>query len=436
MEVDIIIKNAMVLTMDEQFTLHDRADLAIKDSKIVDISPQTKYAGKKVIEGQGKLVMPGLINTHTHAAMVMMRGLADDMPLDVWWQKFIFPIEKKLLDPEFIRVGVSLAAIEMIKSGTTSFADMYFFEDAAAEVCKKMGMRCFLGEGVLDFPSPDAQKSEATFKIINSLFEKWGKDPIVHLMVAPHAPYSCGEENLKKSKALAEKLGLPLHIHVSETAGEVAEFRQKHGLSPVAFLEKIGFLGENVIAVHCVHLDHNDLQIFQKRKVKVSHCQESNMKLASGNAPIVEMQDLDILVGLGTDGAASNNNLDMFDEMDSVAKYHKAVRSDPTVMPAKTVVQMATRNGARVLMRPDLGSLEVGKTADIIMVDLNKPNLVPLYNIYSHLVYSAGGSEVDSVIINGKLVMENRRLLTIDEREIIDQANHLAKKIKAEVQNV
>ena len=436
MEADVIIKNAMVLTMDEQFTLHDRADLAIKDSKIVDISPQTKYAGKKVIEGQGKLVMPGLINTHTHAAMVMMRGLADDMPLDVWWQKFIFPIEKKLLNPEFIRIGVSLAAIEMIKSGTTSFADMYFFEDAAAEVCKKMGMRCFLGEGVLDFPSPDAQKSEATFKIINSLFEKWGKDPIVHLMVAPHAPYSCGEENLKKSKALAEKLGLPLHIHVSETAGEVAEFRQKHGLSPVAFLEKIGFLGENVIAVHCVHLDHNDLQIFQKRKVKVSHCQESNMKLASGNAPIVEMQDLDILVGLGTDGAASNNNLDMFDEMDSVAKYHKAVRSDPTVMPAKTVVQMATRNGARALMRPDLGSLEVGKTADIIMVDLNKPNLVPLYNIYSHLVYSAGGSEVDSVIINGKLIMENRRLLTIDEQEIIDQANHLAKKIKAEVQNV
>jgi len=426
----------MVLTMDEQFTLHEKADLAIKDSKIVDISLQTKFTGKKVIEAQGKLVMPGLINTHTHAAMVMMRGLADDMPLDVWWQKFIFPIEKKLLNPEFIRIGVGLAAIEMIKSGTTSFADMYFFEDAAAEVCKKIGIRSFLGEGVLDFPSPDARNADETFKIINSLYEKWGKDPIVHLMVAPHAPYSCGEENLKKSKALAEKLGLPLHIHVSETAGEVAEFRQKHGLSPVGFLEKIGFLGENVIAVHCVHLDNNDMQILQKRKVKVSHCQESNMKLASGNAPIVEMQDLDILVGLGTDGAASNNNLDMFDEMDSVAKYHKAARSDPTVMPARTVVQMATRNGARVLMRPDLGSLEVGKTADIIMVDLNKPNLVPLYNIYSHLVYSAGGSEVDSVIINGKLVMENRRLLTIDEREIIDQANHLAKKIKAEVQNV
>ena len=436
MEADIIIKNAMVLTMDAQFTLHDRADLAIQDSKIVDISPQTKFSGKKVIEAQGKLVMPGLINTHTHAAMVMMRGLADDMPLDVWWQKFIFPIEKKLLDPEFIRIGVSLAAIEMIKSGTTSFADMYFFEDTAAEVCKKIGMRCFLGEGVLDFPSPDAQKAEETFKIINGLYEKWGKDPIVHLMVAPHAPYSCGEENLKRSKALADKLGLPLHIHVSETAGEVAEFRQKHGMSPVAFLEKIGFLGENVIAVHCVHLDNNDMQILQKRKVKVSHCQESNMKLASGSAPIVEMQDLDILVGLGTDGAASNNNLDMFDEMDSVAKYHKAVRSDPTVMPAKTVIQMATRNGARVLMRPDLGSLEVGKTADIIMVDLNKPNLIPLYNIYSHLVYSAGGSEVDSAIINGKLVMDKRKLLTIDEQEILDQANHLAKKIKAEVQNV
>lgn len=436
MDADIVIKNGMILTMDGKLTLHEKADLAIKGSKIVDISPQTKHTAKKVIDAQGKLVMPGLNNTHTHAAMVMMRGIADDMPLDVWWQKFIFPIEKKMLSPEFIRIGVGLAAIEMVKSGTTSFSDMYFFEDSAAQICKQIGIRAFLGEAVFDFPSPDAPDADGTLKIIQELHAKWGKDEIIHLMVAPHAPYTCGEANLKKSKALADKLGLPLHIHVSETTSEVAEFQKKHGLTPAGFLEKIGFLGPNVIAVHCVHLTLEDMKIFKKHEVKVAHCQESNMKLASGGAPIVELMNLGITVGLGTDGAASNNNLDMFDEMDSVAKYHKAVRSDPTVLDAKTALRMATVDGAKVLQKPNIGSLEVGKTADLILLDLNCPHLTPLYNIYSHLVYSAGGADVDSTIINGKLVMENRKILTIDEGEIIDQANHLAKKIRAEVENV
>jgi 5-methylthioadenosine/S-adenosylhomocysteine deaminase len=420
--------------MDEKFTLHQAADLAIKGAKIVDLSPQTKYTGRKIIEARGKLVMPGLINTHTHAAMVMMRGLADDMPLDVWWQKFIFPIEKKLLDPEFITVGVGLAAVEMIKSGTTAFSDMYFFEDAAADICKKIGLRAFLGEGVLDFPSPDAQNAEETLKIIEGLHEKWGRDPLIHLEVASHAPYSCGRDNLLKSKALADKLNLPLHIHVSETAGEVAEFRQKHGLSPVEYLEKIGFLSDRVKAVHCVHLSHDDIKLLRRYDVRVAHCQESNMKLASGAAPIVELQDAGVVVGLGTDGAASNNNLDMFDEMDSVAKYHKAVRSDPTVMDARTVLKMATSDAAKVVFKEkELGSLEVGKTADVIIIDLDRPHLTPLYNICSHLVYSAGGSEVETAIINGRLVMENREILTVDEDEIIDRANWLAAKIKKEV---
>jgi len=435
MKADIVIKNGLLLTMDEGFTLHEKADLAISASKIIDISPRSGYQGKKTIDASGKAVMPGLINTHTHAAMSMMRGLADDMPLDIWWQKFIFPIEKKLLDPEFIRIGVGLAAIEMIKSGTTAFSDMYFYEDAAAQICKEIGMRCFLGEGVLDFPSPDAASAEETFKIIEGLHEKWGKDPIIHLEVAPHAPYSCGKDNLLKSKALADRLGLPLHIHVSETAGEVAAFKQKHGLSPVAYLEKIGFLSERVKAVHCVHLSESDIGILKEHDVKVSHCQESNMKLASGNAPIVELQKAGVTVGLGTDGAASNNNLDMFDEMDAVAKFHKAVRQDPTVMSAQRVLRMATAEGARVMQKPDIGTLEVGKTADIILIDLNRPHLVPLYNIYSHLVYSAGGSEVDSVIINGKLVMEGRKILTVDEREIMAKANEFAGRIINEVKN-
>jgi len=432
-KADLVIKNGMVLSLDRADTILEKADLTIKDSKIIDISAQTNYTAKRTIDAKDKLVMPGLINAHTHAAMVMMRGLADDMPLDVWWKKFIFPIEKRLLDPEFIRVGVGLAAIEMIKSGTTAFSDMYFFEEVAAGVCRKIGIRAFLGEGILDVPTPDEKNADQTLKKIEGLYEEWGKDPLIHLTVAPHAPYSCGKENLMKSKTLADKLGLPLHIHVSETAGEVAEFRKREGMSPVKYLDQIGFLSEKVMAVHCVHLDHNDMQIFQQRDVKVVHCQESNMKLASGSAPIVEMSDLGITIGLGTDGAASNNNLDMFDEMDSVAKYHKAVRSDPTVMPAGSVVRMATVGAARALQRPDLGSLAVGQTADLIMLNLRQPNLVPLYNVYSQLVYSAGGSEVETVIINGRLVMEDRKILTVDEEEIIDRAIHLSKKIKTEV---
>jgi 5-methylthioadenosine/S-adenosylhomocysteine deaminase len=289
---------------------------------------------------------------------------------------------------------------------------------------------------VLDFPSPDSLNADETLKITEQLHEKWGTDPIIHLSICPHAPYTCGKENLLKSKKLAEKLGLPLHMHVAETVGEVAEFRLKYGVSPVQYLENIGFLDERVIAVHCVQVNHQDMEIFRERKVKVSHCQESNMKLASGSPPIVEMQDKGIVVGLGTDGAASNNNLDMFDEMDAVAKYHKAVRGDPTIMDAKTVLRMATRDGAKVLQRENLGKLVVGATADVIIIDLNRPHLTPLYNIYSHLVYSAGGGEVDTVIINGRLVMENRTILTIDEGEVLDRARHLAERIKNEVKNI
>ncbi|MDD5594121.1 MAG: amidohydrolase [Candidatus Margulisbacteria bacterium] len=436
MEADIVLKNGLILTMDEGFNFHEKADLAIKDSKIIDISPQTKYKGKKTIEARGKLLMPGLINCHTHAAMAMMRGLADDMAFETWWHDFIFPIEKRLLDPDFIRVGAGLAAIEMIKSGTTTFNDMYFFEDVAAETCRQVGIRSYLGETVMSAETPDKKTPDEALKLIEEMKEKWRDDPIVHLTVAPHAPYSCDEAALKKSKQLSDRLDLPLHIHIAETAGEVEAFKATHGGStPVEYLASTGFLSEKVIAVHCVHLSRHDIELLKKHDVKVAHCQESNMKLAVGSAPIVEIQNEGIVVGLGTDGAASNNNLDMFDEMDSAAKFHKATHADPTVMPAKTVVKMATRDGARLLGRSDLGSLAIGQTADVIIVGLNRPHLVPLYNIYSNLVYSAGGGDVDTAIINGKLIMENRKMLTVDEGEIIDRANHLAKKIEREVKH-
>jgi 5-methylthioadenosine/S-adenosylhomocysteine deaminase len=434
MEADILIKGGLVLTLDPAMKIYDKADVEISGSKISAITPHSNQPADKIIDAVGKLVMPGLINCHTHAAMVMMRGLADDMPLDIWWQKFIFPIEKKLLNPEFIRIGVGLAAIEMIKSGTTAFADMYFFEDAAAEVISQIGLRCWLGEGVLDQPTPDSSSADLALKKTEELYYKYEKDDLINISVAPHATYSCSEECLKRCRALADKMNLPVHIHVAETAGEVADFKRKYGKSPVEYLDSIGFLNERTQAVHCVHLSHKDMQILAQRKVKVVHCQESNMKLASGSAPVVELQDLGVAVGLGTDGAASNNNLDMFDEMDSVAKVHKLVRNDPTVMNAETVVKMATIDSAKVLLADKMiGSLEVGKRADIIILDLNRPHLVPLYNIYSQLVYSAGGSEVDSVIVNGKLIMENRTILTVNEKEIMDQARELAGRIKNEL---
>jgi len=435
-EADILIKNGMIVTMDDNLNIYNKADLAIKDSKIVDISPSSKFKAKRTINASSKVVMPGLINGHTHAAMTLMRGIADDLPLDIWWPKIMFPIEKKFGGPEFIKIGVALAAVEMIKSGTTSFLDMYFFEDDAAEICKKIGIRAFLGEGLLDFPTPDSPTLNDSIKYIEKLYNKWKDNPIIHPVVAPHAPYTCGPEVLKKAKDLAQKLNLPLHIHISETKNEVQGIKEKYGASPTQRLEKEGFLSEQVIAAHCVHLTKEDIEILKKRDVKVIHCPESNMKLASGVAPIQDLLQANVTVGLGTDGAASNNNLNMFEEMDTAAKLHKVQKLDPTVVKAIDVVRMATRDGAKAMLRDDLGSLEVGKTADIIVLDFKKPHLTPLYNVYSHLVYSTNGEEVETVIIAGKTIMEERKILTLDEEKVIDDANKFAEKIKKEVEHL
>jgi 5-methylthioadenosine/S-adenosylhomocysteine deaminase len=427
---DILIKDAMILTMDENGTIHEKADLAVTGAKISSISQGRAVSARKTIDARNMAVMPGLINTHTHAAMTLLRGVADDLPLGIWLQKYMFPLEKQFCDREFVRAGMELAAVEMIRSGTTSFADMFYFEDEAAQACKRIGIRAFLGEALLDFPTPDSKTSDDCLKLIEEMHKKYGNDPIIHLMVDPHSVYTCSLPVFEKAKALADRLDIPLQIHLSETAGEVEQTRSKYGVSPVRLLEQAGFLSDRVIAVHCVHLDREDIGILKKHDVKVSHCQESNMKLASGDAPIVELLREGVSVGLGTDGAASNNNLDIFDEMGSVAKYHKAVRKDPAVMDATTVLRMATSMGAKVVQRPDIGSLEEGKTADIILVSLDSPNMVPLYNIYSNLVYSAGGSEVDTVIINGRIVMEKKQLLTADETRIIREAREFSDKIR------
>ncbi len=430
---DIVIKNGMVLTMDQNRLFYEKADVVVTGSVITEISPNTKYSGKKEIDASGKLVMPGLVNTHNHAAMTLLRGLADDMPLDIWWQKFIFPIEKKFGSPEFVKVGVALAAIEMIKSGTTTFADMYFHQKESAGVCKDIGIRAFLGEGIFDFETPSNRNADNTFKYIEEFYNEYKNDELISAIVAPHTPYTCSEDVLSRSRLLSDKLNVPLKIHLSETRTENSDSMQNYGMSPTQRLEKMGFLSEKMIAVHCVHLSEDDINILKNHSVKVSHCQESNMKLASGNAPVVEMLNKGIKVGIGTDGAASNNNLDMFDEMDTVAKVHKLILHDPVVLKAEKVVEMATCYGANALLRDDIGSLETGKKADIIILDFRQPHLTPLYNIYSHLVYSAGGQDTTDVIINGKLVMENRKILTVDEDKIIADAIEFSKKIRSQL---
>ncbi|OGC32423.1 hypothetical protein A2311_05490 [candidate division WOR-1 bacterium RIFOXYB2_FULL_48_7] len=428
-QADLLIKNGLILTLDDNFTVLPQGDIVINQGQISEISAASQTKAAQIIDASGQLVMPGLINTHTHAAMTLLRGAADDLPLDIWWHKVIFPLEKKFVSPEFVRIGAALAILEMIKSGTTSFLDMYFFSAETAEICRQFGIRAWLGEAIMDFPTPSCKSAEETLNYVRAFANHYRADPLITPVIAPHAPYTCNRENLLKAKALADQLNLPLNMHVAETAEEVANLRLQTGLTPVVYLEKLGLLCRRLSAVHCVHLTTEEIKLLAHHQVKVCHCGESNMKLASGNAPIVELLQAGVTIGLGTDGAASNNNLDLFDEMDVVAKLHKAIKHDPLAINAKTALGLATTQAAKVLLRPDLGSLIIGNKADIILLNLNTAHLTPLYNPYSHLVYSAGGSDVSTVIINGKVIMKDRRLITIDETEVLTKARELAVKI-------
>ncbi len=376
----------------------------------------------KVIDANGGLILPGLINGHTHAAMSLFRGLADDLPLMDWLNNFIFPVESKM-DGDFVYSGTMLACAEMILSGTTTFCDMYLFEDEVARAAKKAGMRCLVGEVLYDFPSPNYGPLEKGFEYTESLIKKWQEDPLVSIAVEPHSLFTCSPDLLIAANEMAIKYNTPLVIHLAETLQELSEIKEKYSRKPVEHLQSLGLLGPNLIADHCVHLDERDIRILKEYDVKVVHNPESNMKLASGIAPIPEMLSQGITVGLGTDGCASNNDLNLFLEMDMAAKLHKVQSQDPTTLDAVTVMKMATIEGARALgIDTVTGSLESGKKADIIIIDTNKPHLTPMYNPYSHIVYAAGGSEVNHVIINGQLVMEHRKLLTMDTKEIMERA--------------
>jgi len=434
-DVDNIISGGYVLPMDERLTVIRDGAVAVKGCEIVDVGKSDdifrKYNASAMIKEEGNVILPGLINTHTHAAMVYFRGIADDLPLSDWLNKHIWPAENRWLSPEFISDAIELACLEMLKGGVTTYNDMYFYEDAAGRTAKKIGMRAILGAGIIDFPSKSAATTEEYFANAESFIKDWKGDELITPCIAPHALYTCGPDSLRRARAMAEKYNIPLHIHLSETEWEVRQVMSLYKKRPVEHLESLGFLDEDVLAAHCVWVEDNEIELLAKRKVGVSHCMESNLKLASGFAPVASMLAKGVKVAFGTDGAASNNDLNILSEMSTTAKVHKALSNNPTVLDARTILRMATRWGAEALGLGDrVGSLEKGKMADIIAINLNKPHLIPMYDIYSHIVYAAMASDVETVMVNGRLVVHKRKLLTADESEILDKARKWCLKIR------
>jgi 5-methylthioadenosine/S-adenosylhomocysteine deaminase len=428
---DILIKNGQILTMDAWNSVLENGQVGIRGDTILQVVSHrdTAVEAKKTLDAKGGLILPGLVNAHTHAAMSLFRGLADDLPLMEWLTNYIFPVESRM-DTDFVYTGTLLACAEMIMSGTTTFCDMYLFEDQVARAAQQAGMRCLVGEVLYDFPSPNYGPAEKGLQYTESLIREWEPDPLVSIAVEPHSLFTCSPKLLLASHELAERYGVPLIIHVAESLKEVSDVKERYGKGPVQHLLSLGLLGPHLIADHCVHLEESDIAAMAQNGVCVVHNPESNMKLASGVAPIPELLANGVTVGLGTDGCASNNNLDLFTEMDMAAKLHKIHTMDPTVMDAVTVLRMATIEGAQALgLGQVTGSIEVGKKADIIIVDINKPHLTPMYNPFSHLVYAARGNDVRHSIINGHLVMEDRVLLTIDLDDTISKARAKAKEV-------
>jgi len=424
LNADITIENGTILTMDSNNSVIEKGCVCIHGNTIsyVGAHNENPFQTAKSIDAHGGLILPGLLNAHTHAAMSLFRGLADDLPLMDWLNNYIFPVESRM-DWEFVHVGTMLACAEMIMSGTTTFCDMYLFEEEVAKVARQAGMRCMVGEVLYDFPSPNYGSVDKGLEYTESLIKKWQDDPLVSIAVEPHSLFTCSPDLLIAANEMALKYDVPLIIHLAETLQELAEIKEKYDKSPIEQLRSLGVLGPRLIADHCVHLEKTDIQIMREHNVKIVHNPGSNMKLASGIAPVPDFLSQEITVGLGTDGCASNNNLDLFTEMDIAAKLHKVQTMDPTVLDAVTVLRMATIEGARVLgLEHITGSLETGKKADIIIIGTNKPHLTPMYNPFSHLVYAARGSDVDHVIINGQIVMEGRKLLTMDLKKTMARA--------------
>ncbi len=438
-QVDLILINAVLVTMNDEFQLFPDGGLAVKGDTIVSVGTsadvQASCSASRTIDCEGRALIPGLVNAHTHVPMALLRGMVDDERLDVWLMGYMMPVEREFVTPEFSREGTRLACAEMIRGGTTSFADMYYYEDAVAEAAAEVGMRAVCAQTVMKFPAPDASSYEDSLAAARDLIERWRGHPLIVPGVAPHAPYTCTAEIMRASAELAMEFDVPVHIHLAETEQEVEQWRQTYGLPVIPWVEKQGLFDAKVIAAHCVHVDLGEIRRLERKGVGIAHNPSSNMKLASGFAPVSAMVEAGARVGLGTDGPASNNDLDMFEEMRLATFMAKAVTSDPTVLPARTTFAMATRWGAKALhLDAVTGSLEPGKRADLVLVDIARLHNVPQFvrdpdAIYSQLVYAGKASDVSDVMVNGTWLLREKVLQTIDEAPVMKAASSYARRI-------
>jgi 5-methylthioadenosine/S-adenosylhomocysteine deaminase len=443
MTTKTLLTNAIVITMDDDYHVYEPGAVAVNEDQLIaignerDLLGDPAYADYTKFDCLGKIVMPGLINTHTHVPMTLLRGLADDLRLDVWLMGYMMPVEREFVSPEFVRLGTLLACAEMIRSGITCFADMYYYEDSIAEATSQAGMRAVCGQTVMKFPTPDAHYYEEAIASAREFIIKWKGHPLITPSIAPHAPYTCPPEIIRDAVALAVEYDVPLHIHISETAQEVENMRADQGMPVVPYVKKLNLFDAKVIAAHCVHIDEGEIRSLVRAGAGIAHNPTSNLKLASGVAPVKRMLELGAKVGIGTDGPASNNDLDMFEEMRLTAILSKGFSGDPTALPARLVLTMATRLGAQALHLGKIaGSLEPGKRADLILIDIAPLHNSPRFRhdpngLYSQIIYASKATDVSDVMINGRWVLQNYQLMTIDEKSLLSQAADYAHRIDA-----
>lgn len=433
---DLLVRGGTVLTLDRGDSVVSDGAVAVSAGRIAAVGPrrvlERRFRARRSIDAFGQIVLPGLVNAHTHAAMTLLRGVKDDQELMTWLTQYMFPLEARFVTRDFVRSGARLACWEMIASGTTTFADGYFFEEEVARAAEESGMRAVPGQGILDVPTPDAQTSAESLSRAERFLSQWRGHPRVTPALCPHSCYTVGPDTFRKTRDLAARFEAPVMTHLAESSGEVATVSERYGSTPVRHLARIGVLDPRLTAAHLVAVEEEEIDLLARTQTGVVHCAESNMKLASGVAPVAKMLAAGVAVGLGTDGAASNNDLDMFSEMATVAKLHKVHSLDPTALPARQVLRMATLGSAAALhMEGQIGSLEAGKRADVITVDASGPNAVPLYDPYSYVVYAARSDAVQTVIVEGKVLMEKRRLATLDTEAIRRRATAFGRRISA-----
>ena len=422
-QADLLVLGGTLVSMDKERRVIQDAGVAVLGGRIIAVGTRAdiskSYSAAQTINATGRLIVPGLINGHTHIPMTLFRGLADDLDLQDWLTKYIFPAEAKNVSEEFVRAGTRLGLAEMIRGGTTTYCDMYYFEDAIADETAKAGVRAVLGETIIDFPVADNKTNAEGMAYVERFVKKWQGHELITPAIAPHAPYTVSEEHLKAARAFSDRTGAPIVTHISETKREVDDSIKAKGASPIDYLERIGFLNNKVIAAHVIWPSASEIDVLKRLGVGVIHNPQSNMKLAAGVSPVPKMLSQGLIVGLGTDGAASNNDLNMWEEMDTAAKLHKVFSGDPKVMSAEDAFELATIRGAQALhLETEIGSIEKGKRADLVIVERDSLNQIPLYNVYSDLVYATKSNDVETVIINGRIVMRDRRLLTLNEVEI------------------